>query len=139
MLEGLGAFADGVHNGVLAGGAVGFEDGAVETQQGCAAAGVGVGAAHDGAEGVFDQHAAEQALGIFGDFILEPAQQALGEIFQRFKDDVADKTVADDDIHAVMEEVVPLDVADKIQVRPLAKFAGAPKSIRCLCWVRCRC
>ncbi len=83
MLQGLGAFADGVHDGAFAGGAVGFENGAVEAEQGRAAAVVRVGAADDGADGVFGEQAAEDALGVFGDFILEPASQALGETFQR--------------------------------------------------------
>ena len=50
--------------------------------------------------------------------------QALGKAFQGLQDDVADKAVADHDVNAVVKEVVALDVADEIQVRHFAKFAG---------------
>ena len=124
VLDGLGAHVDGVHNGAFAGRAVGLDDGAVQSQQGRAAPAVGVHAAGDGAEGVAGEQGAELAFGVFGDFTFEPGGHAFEEALQGLEDDVADKTVADHDVHAVVKEVVAFDVADEIEVDLLAEFAG---------------
>jgi len=41
-----------------------------------------------------------------------------------FKNDVADETVAHDHVHVILEQIVTLDVADKIQIQLLAELEG---------------
>ncbi len=101
-----------------------FKDGAVEAQERSAAAGIGIGAALDGAQGVLDQQGSKDALGVFGNLVLDPTGHAFGEAFQGLEDNVADKAVADYNVNAVVEEVVALDISDKIQVGHFAEFAG---------------
>ncbi len=47
-----------------------------------------------------------------------------GEALARFQNDVADKTVADDDVHVILEQIVALDVADEIQIQFFAELEG---------------
>ena len=47
-----------------------------------------------------------------------------GEAFARFQNDVADKTVANHDVHMVLEQIVALDIADEIQIQLLAELEG---------------
>ena len=61
----------------------------------------------------------------FGFFVssdLQPADHAFGEAFERLQHDVADKSVADDHIHAIVEQIMAFDIADEIEIDLLAEL-----------------
>ena len=57
-------------------------------------------------------------------FALQHGKHGHREAFGRFQNNVADKTVADHDVHVVLEQVVTLDVADEIQIQLFAELEG---------------
>ena len=124
----LGGDADGAGDGAFARRAVRLDHHAVEAEQRRAAINFRVHAAFDGAKGVLGQQRAELAFGVAHQFAFEHGKHRHGEAFGGFQNDVADEAVADDDIHAVFEQVVALDVADEIQIEFLQSLKASSVS-----------
>jgi hypothetical protein len=103
---------DGVFDGAGAGGAVDFEEEALDADEECAAVFFVVVAFHDAAEEGLELG---DEFGRFGgDFFLEGVEEGFGPAFDDFEGDVAGEAVGDEDVAGVLGDVAAFDVADEV-------------------------
>ncbi len=117
MGDHFGADADGVHDGDPVAGAVGFEDVSAEAEERSAAVAVGAELVFHFLERAHREERAEFPDGGFGDFFFKVVFERVEEGFAGFKEDVADESVADDDVDLIVENMETFDRAAVVDDR----------------------
>ena len=111
-----------MQNGLRTGRSVRDDHVAVESEQRRSAMRFRIHAPFDGAESVPSKERADLAFGISRQLFAQPFEQAIGQSLATFEDDVADKPVANDHIHPIVEKIFALDVADEMERKFLAEL-----------------
>src|SRR6185312_75345 len=123
---------DGVGDGALAGGTVGFDDGAIEAQNYGAAVHFRVHAFLHFFQTALGKFRAQHSNGRCGQLLLENAADGVAEAFGSFENNVAGETVSHDDIHGVIEQIKSFDVTDEIQIELAAQFRRSASKVGAL-------
>jgi len=119
--------AHGAGNGSLARGGMRLHNGAVEPKQWRAPIHFRVHPAADRMKCALGQQCPELALGVGGQLALEHGKKSQRQALGGFQHDVANESVTNNNVNAVSEQVVSLNVANEVQVQMLAQF----ESLQC--------
>ena len=115
---------------------MGLDDNAIQAQHDRAAINFRVEPLLERLERAAGQRAAHHPHRVGFDFVLEQAADRFADALAGFQNDVADEPVADDDVHAVVEQIKTLAVAHEIEIQLRAQFRGGPGEIVALGFLR---
>ena len=123
-LGGLARNPQAIEDGLRSGSAVTNEDQALDTEQGRRAVLGGVEHGPHPPEGRASQEAAQRGHGRGRDLLPDHVHQETGHCFAGFEEDVAGKSIGDDNVGFAPIELFWLDIADVVQPGALKQMAG---------------
>src|ERR1017187_7607946 len=115
----LGGHANGILGRIRRAGAVGLDADAVNAQQDGAAVLVGISLALERLERTGGEQRAKHPQGVLLEFLFQPIAHQPRRALTRLQHCIPDERVGHNHVGAVREQVMAIDVADKIQVRLL--------------------
>src|ERR1051326_7272839 len=113
---------NGAGNGPFASRGVSFQYSAIKAQKRSAAISFRIHFPFDGAKGILGKQRAKLPMRTGGQFALEHRENTNRQTFASFQNNVADESVADNNLDSALKQIVSFNVAYKIEVKPFAQL-----------------